>query len=110
VGAVGGSSGLKHDPLLANDNHYGSVSKKATVKRHYRELPGGVKEAKNFFNERTQDYIDQTLKAGKYGNVIVRKMLNGDIVTLRLNTKTHGSPAVDINREGTDKIEKIHFI
>ncbi|MEC0180519.1 hypothetical protein P4H61_03285 [Paenibacillus peoriae] len=72
-----------------------------------RNISGGDKVAREFFNEKTQGFkTEKDLGNGK----ILRIMEDGTTVTYRSVSHSDGTPAVDINGGNMLKQQKIHFI
>ena len=85
--------------------YYGTSSKNSG-KSSIREIPGGEKEAKRFFESETRGYVDEFI--GPNGEII-RYMSDGQRIGFRPVSKS-GDPAVDFSKAGPNKPEqKIHF-
>ncbi|KKO54058.1 hypothetical protein [Paenibacillus sp. DMB20] len=89
-----------------NENgYYGTVGQSGSTK--VRNLAGGDKAAREFFEEKTQGFkTEKDLSDGK----VLRIMEDGTVITFRSVSHSDGTPAVDINGGSTFKQQKIHFI
>ena len=68
-------------------------------------MPGGKEEAKQFFDTITMGFIDEYWD----GKTHIRVMDDGTHITYREESKSDGTPAVDIGQNGIYKKQKIHF-
>ena len=85
--------------------YYGTSSKNSG-KSFIREIPGGEKEAKKFFESETRGYIKEDIGSNGY---IIRYMPDGQRIGFRPVSKS-GDAAVDFSDAGPNKpIQKIHF-
>ena len=87
-------------------NGYYGTSSKNSGKSSTREIPGGEKEAKKFFESETKGYVREEIKENGY---IIRFMSDGRRIGYRPVSKS-GDPAVDFSDAGPNKpYQKIHF-
>ena len=85
--------------------YYGTSSKNSG-KSSIREIPGGEKEAKKFFESETRGYVNESIGSNGY---IVRYMPDGQRIGFRPVSKS-GDAAVDFSDAGPNKpYQKIHF-
>ena len=85
--------------------YYGTSSKNSG-KSSIREIPGGEKEAKKFFETETRGYVNEYIYPN--GN-IVRYMPDGQRIGFRPVSRS-GDAAVDFSKAGPNKPkQKIHF-
>jgi len=102
-----GNEGAGNVPKFTpNENgYYGTVGQSGSTK--VRNLAGGDKAARQFFDEKTQGFkTERDLGDGK----VLRIMDDGTAITYRPISHSDKSPAVDINGGSTFKQQKIHFI
>ncbi|TVX92183.1 RHS repeat-associated core domain-containing protein [Paenibacillus agilis] len=110
-----GAAGLKSGSIKPKGNiprftpntngYYGVVGQSGNTK--VRNLTGGDKAAREFFEEKTQGFKTEK----DIGNGKVLRILNdGTAITYRSVSHSDGTPAVDINGGKTFKQQKIHFI
>ncbi|WP_146259605.1 hypothetical protein [Paenibacillus dendritiformis] len=90
----------------ANDSGYfGEVGQSGNSK--VRNLSGGDKVAREFFDEKTQGFkTERDIGNGKK----LRIMEDGTAITYRPVSHSDGTPAVDINGGSTYKQQKVHFV
>ena len=85
--------------------YYGTSSKNSG-QSSIREIPGGEKEAKKFFESETKGYVREEIKDNGY---IIRFMSDGRRIGYRPVSKS-GDSAVDFSDAGPNKpYQKIHF-
>ena len=85
--------------------YYGTSSKNSG-KSSIREIPGGEKEAKRFFESETRGYVNESISAN---GDIVRYMPDGQRIGFRPLSRS-GDAAVDFSAVGPNKpYQKIHF-
>ena len=85
--------------------YYGTSSKNSG-KSSIREIPGGEKEARKFFESETRGYVNESIGSNGY---IVRYMPDGQRIGFRPVSKS-GDAAVDFSDAGPNKpYQKIHF-
>lgn len=107
-GVVEGIEGTGNTPKYTpNENgYYGTVGQSGSTK--VRNLTGGDKAARQFFDEKTQEFkTERDLGNGK----ALRIMDDGTAITYRpISHSVDKSPAVEFNGGSTFKQQKIHFI
>lgn len=85
--------------------YYGTSSKNSG-KSSIREIPGGEKEARKFFESERRGYVNESIGSNGY---IVRYMPDGQRIGFRPVSKS-GDAAVDFSDAGPNKpYQKIHF-
>ncbi|CAH8720074.1 hypothetical protein M5W83_18470 [Paenibacillus thiaminolyticus] len=103
-----GGAGATGNPIKfkANDSGYfGEVGQSGNSK--VRNLSGGDKVAREFFDEKTQGFkTERDIGNGKK----LRILEDGTAITYRPVSHSDGTPAVDINGGSTYKQQKVHFV